>query len=336
MDASISIIITIFNRKDELSELLNSLSFQTDKDFESIIVDDGSTEDLSLVIKKFQNHLDLKYFKKENSGAGLSRNFGAEKAKNSWLIFVDSDAVVEQNYIQNIKNNILKHSPDAFGGADKADENFSPLQKAISYSMTSFLTTGGIRGNKNSIDKFQPRSFNMGIKKEVFQNVGGFSEMRIGEDPDLSMRLWENGYKTYFFDDIAVFHKRRTTLSQFEKQVYNFGIARPILNLRHPKYAKITFWLPSLFVLSWVISNFYYLVFNFKWILGMQILYLLMIFIHSSFIHKSLYIGGLSIITTLTQLVGYGSGFLNSWFQLNILKKTPEEAFPNHFYHKKN
>ena len=216
MDVSISIIVAIYNRRDELTELLDSLLVQEDKDFEIIIVDDGSSVELLPVVDLYQGKLDIQYFKKQNSGPGLSRNYGAERAKNSWLVFLDSDVVVPRDYIKNIKNNLLSEPTDAFGGADKADENFSNLQKAISYSMTSVFTTGGIRGSKKSVSKFQPRSFNMGVNKAVFSAVRGFSDMRIGEDPDLSMRLWENGYNTCFYENIAVYHKRRTSLKILE------------------------------------------------------------------------------------------------------------------------
>lgn len=229
MKPSISIVVAIYNRKDELFELLNSLTQQTDKEFEIIIVDDGSLIDLRPTIQNFDEMLDIKYFKKDNSGPGLTRNYGAKRAANEWLVFVDSDVIVEKDYIENIKKDIQTIPCDAFGGADKAHKGFNLMQKAISYSMTSVFTTGGIRGSKKAVSKFQPRSFNMGVKKSVFEKVGGFSEMRIGEDPDLSMTLWENGYTTAFFDDIAVYHKRRVDFGKFSKQVYQFGCARRFL-----------------------------------------------------------------------------------------------------------
>ena len=252
MQKTISIVVAIFNRKDELFELLNSLIAQTDKDFEVIIVDDGSFVDLLPTVETFKEMLNIQYFKKANSGPGLSRNYGANRAKNDWLVFVDSDVIVEKDYIENIKKNLEKTDCAAFGGADKAHKGFNLLQKAISYSMTSVFTTGGIRGSKKAVTRFQPRSFNMGVNKEIFLKIGGFSEMRIGEDPDLSMTIWENGYQTAFFDDIGVYHKRRTDLGKFSKQVYQFGCARPILNQRHPDYVKPTFWFPTLFLLGYV------------------------------------------------------------------------------------
>lgn len=329
---TISIIIAIFNRKDELFELLNSLSHQTDKDFEVIIVDDGSKIALLPTVELFEEQLDIQFFRKDNSGPGLSRNYGAKRAKNDWLVFVDSDVIVETDYIENIKKNLTENPADAFGGADKAHKGFNLMQKAISYSMTSVFTTGGIRGNKNAVTKFQPRSFNMGVNKEIFLKVGGFSEMRIGEDPDLSMTLWENNYTTKFYDNIGVYHKRRTDFGKFSKQVYQFGCARPILNQRHPKYVKPTFWFPSLFLLGYLVGIIHYFVWGNGLILALYGLYTFLVLFHALIITKNISIAGMAIISTYIQMFSYGYGFLKSWFLLNILKQTPREAFPKHFH----
>lgn len=329
---SISIIIAIYNRRDELFELLNSLLRQTDKDFEIIVVDDGSKIDLSPTIKFFENQLDIHFYQKTNSGPGLTRNYGAKRAKNDWLVFVDSDVIVEENYIENIKKDLTEIPCDAFGGADKAHKGFNIMQKAISYSMTSVFTTGGIRGNKKAVSKFQPRSFNMGVNKEVFLKVGGFSEMRIGEDPDLSMTLWENGYTTAFFDNIGVYHKRRTDLGKFSKQVYQFGCARPILNQRHPNYVKPTFWFPSLFLLGYVMGVFHYFVWGYGHLLALYGLYTFIVFFHALIVTKNVNIAAMAIIATYVQMFSYGYGFLKSWFKLNILRQSPKEAFPSHFH----
>ncbi|MFW2135642.1 glycosyltransferase [Chryseobacterium sp. TY4] len=329
---SISIIIAIYNRRDELFELLNSLLRQTDKNFEIIVVDDGSQIDLSPTIKIFENQLDMRFYRKTNSGPGLTRNYGAKRAKNDWLVFVDSDVIVEENYIENIKKDLTEIPCDAFGGADKAHKGFNIMQKAISYSMTSVFTTGGIRGNKKAVSKFQPRSFNMGVNKEVFLKVGGFSEMRIGEDPDLSMTLWENGYTTAFFDNIGVYHKRRTDLGKFSKQVYQFGCARPILNQRHPNYVKPTFWFPSLFLLGYVMGVFHYFVWGYGHLLALYGLYTFIVFFHALIVTKNVNIAAMAIIATYVQMFSYGYGFLKSWFKLNILRQSPKEAFPSHFH----
>lgn len=334
MQKTISIIIAIFNRKDELFELLNSLIAQTDKDFEVIIVDDGSFVDLLPTVETFKEMLNIQYFKKPNSGPGLSRNYGANRAKNDWLVFVDSDVIVEKDYIENIKKNLEKTDCAAFGGADKAHKGFNILQKAISYSMTSVFTTGGIRGSKKAVTRFQPRSFNMGVNKEIFLKIGGFSEMRIGEDPDLSMTIWENGYQTAFFDNIGVYHKRRTDLGKFSKQVYQFGCARPILNQRHPDYVKPTFWFPTLFLLGYVVGILEYFLLQKGFVLACYGFYTLVIFVHALYLTKNIAIAAQAIITTYIQMFSYGYGFLESWIKLNLLKMKPEDAFPKHFHQK--
>lgn len=332
MNPTLSIIVAIFNRRDELFELLNSLSFQTDKIFEIIIVDDGSLIDLKPTIHSFDGILDIKYFRKDNSGPGLSRNYGSKRASNEWLVFVDSDVIVEKDYIHNIKKDILTIPCDAFGGADKAHRGFNLMQKAISYSMTSVFTTGGIRGNKKAVSKFQPRSFNMGVKREVFNQVGGFSEMRIGEDPDLSMTLWENGFTTAFFDTIAVYHKRRIDFGKFSKQVYQFGCARPILNQRHPKYVKISFAFPTLFFLGYILGFIEYFILGRGIILAFYGLYTFMVLIHALIVTKNIAISGMAVISTYIQMFSYGYGFLKSWIFLNVLGMKPEDAFPKHFH----
>ena len=334
MQKTISIVVAIFNRKDELFELLNSLIAQTDKDFEVIIVDDGSFVDLLPTVETFKEMLNIQYFKKTNSGPGLSRNYGANRAKNDWLVFVDSDVIVEKDYIENIKKNLEKTDCAAFGGADKAHKGFNILQKAISYSMTSVFTTGGIRGSKKAVTRFQPRSFNMGVNKEIFLKIGCFSEMRIGEDPDLSMTIWENGHQTAFFDNIGVYHKRRTDLGKFSKQVYQFGCARPILNQRHPDYVKPTFWFPTLFLLGYVVGILEYFFLQKGFVLACYGFYTFVIFFHALFLTKNLAIATQAIITTYIQMFSYGYGFLESWIKLNILRMKPEEAFPKHFHQK--
>lgn len=332
MNPTISIIIAIFNRKDELFELLQSLSFQTNKDFEIILVDDGSQVDLRPTVEIFKDNMKIQYFRKENSGPGLSRNYGAKRAQNDWLVFVDSDVIVEKDYIQNIKKNISEIQCDAFGGSDKAHRGFNIIQKAISYSMTSVFTTGGIRGNKKAVTKFQPRSFNMGVRKSTFENVGGFSDMRIGEDPDLSMTLWEKGFTTVFFDDIAVYHKRRVDFGKFSKQVYQFGCARPILNQRHPKYVKISFAFPSLFLIGYFLGFIEFFIFNNGFVLTMYGLYTFLVFFHALYKTRNISIATLAVMSTYIQMFSYGYGFLKSWVLLNVLGMKPKDAFPSHFY----
>lgn len=354
MKINFSIIIAVYQRKDELRELLQSLTKQTDSDFEVVVVDDGSPEKLFSVTEEFNTKLNIQYFYKSNSGAGKSRNYGMERANGNYFIFLDSDTIAPENYIESIRKELTENYVDAFGGPDAADENFSDLQKAISFSMTSFLTTGGIRGGKKHIGKFQPRSFNMGISKEAFLKTGGFGELRIGEDPDLSMTLWENGFETRLFPESKVYHKRRTSLKKFAKQVYQFGVARPILNQRHPSYSKLTFWFPSVFLIYMVLSssylfyslvnmeiyisnlgsywiNYSHFILAFIFVIPL-FLYLFLILLFSIIQSRSLNVGMISVFTTLIQFSCYGFGFLRSWISINLLNQKPEEVFPGHYH----
>lgn len=338
---SISIIIAVYQRPDELNELLQSLSKQSDSDFEVIIVDDGSPEKLENLVQNYKKLLNLKYFYKENSGSGKSRNYGMERASGNYFIFLDSDTIAPQNYIATVRKELTENYVDAFGGPDAADESFSDLQKAISYSMTSFLTTGGIRGGKKHVGKFQPRSFNMGISKAAFEETGGFGNLRIGEDPDLSMTLWEKGFETRLFSEAKVFHKRRTTLKKFAKQVYQFGVARPILNQRHPGSGKLTYWFPSLFALGDILAilslifHLFIAPFQSDWFLlpfALYITYFILIYFDSFIKTNSFLASQIAPYIVTVQFAAYGYGFLKSWFYLNILRKKPEKAFPNHFH----
>ena len=232
--ALFSIIIPVYNRPQEVRELLETLLKQTSKDFEVIIVEDGSSEKCDTIVREYSDRLPVTYYEKENGGPAAARNYGAAKAKGEWLIFFDSDCLIPEHYIQNATNELHNQECQLFGGADRSHPSFTPLQKAIDYSMTSILTTGGIRGNKKSADKFYPRTFNMGIKKEVFRQIGGFSNMRFGEDVDFSYKVKEGGYDSRLFHENWVYHKRRNTFRTFFKQVFNSGIARIHLTRRHP------------------------------------------------------------------------------------------------------
>lgn len=328
---NLSIIIAVYNRAYELTELLQTLVQQECNNFQVILVDDGSNIDLSSAIQAFKSKLNLHYYKKENSGPGLSRNFGIEKAEGDYFIFLDSDTLVPAHYICEVQKELTADYVDFFGGSDASYQDFSSLQKAINFSMTSFFTTGGIRGGKHQVGKFQPRSFNMGLSRKAYEATGGFSHLRVGEDPDLTLSLWEKGFKSRWFPQAYVYHKRRTSLPKFGKQVKAFGIARPILNQRHPAYQSITFWFPSIFILGLFLSVI--LLFLGIWhFLLLYAIYFMLIFIISSIQNKSLIVGVLSCITTFIQFEMYGMGFLRSQMMLNILGKDPQEAFPHHFY----
>ncbi|UXX80920.1 glycosyltransferase [Reichenbachiella carrageenanivorans] len=240
-----SIIIPVFNRPDEMREMLDSLQLQTTKPFEIILVEDGSDQKSDFLINEYD--LPIYYFYKSNTGPGDSRNFGMAKANGDYFLFFDSDCVLPSDYFEQLDKAISKAQPDAFGGPDAAHESFSNVQKSINYAMTSFFTTGGIRGGKKQLDKFQPRSFNMGLKKEVYEVIGGFSDIHPGEDPDLSFRIMRAGYKVSLIREAIVFHKRRIDFSKFIKQVYKFGVVRVILNQWYPDTQKLVYFLPSAF-----------------------------------------------------------------------------------------
>ena len=357
-----SIIVPVYNRPDEVDELLQSLCDQKVKDFEVLIVEDGSQRDCKAVVEKYHDRLDVKYFMKPNSGPGQSRNYGAERANGEWLIILDSDVVLPEGYLQAVDSSLSSLlSPRtseivAFGGPDAAHPDFSPVQKAISYSMTSFFTTGGIRGGKAKLDKFYPRSFNMGIRRDVYQQLGGFTKMRFGEDIDFSYRIVEAGYKPRLFPEAWVWHKRRTDFHKFFRQVYNSGIARINLEKRHPGTMKLVHLLPTVFTVGVIAlilisavgralmhyvnhDQFYWMCFA-PWI--PILLYSLLICIDSSIKNKSLYVGLLSVPAAFVQLMGYGLGFIESWWkrcvrgqdEFSLCERTESErqAFEQTFY----
>ncbi len=325
-----SIIIPVFNRPDEVDELLESLCQQTVKDFEVLIIEDGSVKPCKDVCDKYANVLDLHYYAKENSGPGQSRNYGAERSNGEYVIILDSDVVLPVGYLQAVEDELKQKPCEAFGGPDSAHPSFTPVQKAISYSMTSFFTTGGIRGGKAKLDKFYPRSFNMGIRRDVYLQLGGFSKMRFGEDIDFSYRIVEAGYMPRLFPEAWVWHKRRTDFRKFFRQVYNSGIARINLEKRHPGTMKLVHLLPTVFTLG-VIGL---LIISLFWPLACVpiILYSAIILIDSSFKNKNAWVGILSIPAAFVQLMGYGFGFIESWWKRCVLKKDEFTAFEKNFY----
>ena len=325
-----SIIVPVFNRPDEVAELLDSLCRQELKDFEVIIVEDGSKVPCKDVCDKYADILDLHYYYKDNSGPGQSRNYGAERANGQWLIVLDSDVVLPDDYLANADRELTERPCDAWGGADAAHPSFTPVQKAISYSMTSFFTTGGIRGGKAKLDKFYPRSYNMGISRNVYLQLGGFSKMRFGEDIDFSYRIVEAGYKTLLLPTAWVWHKRRTDFRKFFRQVYNSGIARINLEKRHPGTLKLVHLLPTVFT----VGVFVLLLLS-LWCpcaLLPLLLYGAIVCIDSSIRNRSLWVGLLSIPAAFTQLMGYGLGFIESWWKRCVLGKDEFTAFEKNFY----
>jgi glycosyltransferase involved in cell wall biosynthesis len=340
-----SIIVPVYNRPDEVDELLQSLCEQTVKDFEVIIVEDGSINPCKDVCNKYAGILSLHYYAKENSGPGQSRNYGAERANGEYVIILDSDVVLPKGYLQAVDRSLTSEIA-AFGGPDASHPDFTPVQKAISYSMTSFFTTGGIRGGKAKLDKFYPRSFNMGIRRDVYQQLGGFTKMRFGEDIDFSYRIVEAGYQPRLFPEAWVWHKRRTDFRKFFRQVYNSGIARINLEKRHPGTMKLVHLLPTVFTVGVIAlilisavgralmhyvdhDQFYRMCFA-PWL--PILLYSFLIFIDSSIKNKSPHVGLLSIPAAFVQLMGYGLGFIESWWKRCILKQDEFQAFEQTFY----
>ena len=315
MKIAFSIIIPVYNRPEEIDELLASiLSQEYDESFDVCIIEDGSSVKTDLIVDKYSSQLSIHYLEKQNTGPGASRNYGMKQATGNYFIILDSDVILPKHYLATVAKQLEKKYTDAFGGPDAAHPNFTSLQKAINYSMTSFLTTGGIRGKKKSVGKFQPRSFNMGLSQKAFDITKGFSNMRAGEDIDLSFRLWEQGLETQLIDAAYVYHKRRNSFLGFFQQTFAFGTARPKLNKKYPTTAKLTYWFPSIFILGLDLS----ILLSFFGVYSPILLYAfyfsligLDAFLRNNF---NPLVGFLSIITSLTQFLGYGLGFLDSKF----------------------
>lgn len=329
---SLSLIIPIYNRPQEAQEMLESLSLQSDLDFEVLIIEDGSTVPCEEVCKTFEHTLNLKYFFKPNSGPGPSRNFGCKNANGNYFIILDSDCIIPSHYIAEVKKVLNENILDAFGGPDAAHESFSSIQKGINYAMTSVFTTGGIRGASEAVGKFQPRSFNMGISREVFEKTGGFGRVHPGEDPDLTFRIWNAGYKTSLIKSAYVYHKRRIDWKKFSKQMFKFGVVRVFLNKWHKGSSKLTYWFPSVFILGLLFSSG--ISYWFPWFLIFYAIYFILIFVDSLIKNSSLKIAMYSLIAVCIQFFAYGRGFLLSQFKVGLLGNDPEKVFPSFFFKK--
>ena len=329
-----SFIIPVYNRPDEIDELLESMSrFTSSIPFEIVIIEDGSTQPCQDIIEKYKSTLSISYYYKPNSGPGDSRNYGMQKAKGDYFIILDSDCIIPENYLTQVKNSLEEEYVDCFGGPDAALDSFSDIQKAINFTMTSFLTTGGIRGGSEKVTQFQPRSFNMGLSKKAFEASNGFGNIHPGEDPDLSIRLWNLGFKTKLIKTAFVYHKRRISWEKFQIQVNKFGKARPILNSWYPEHAKVTFWFPSLFLLGFVFSVLFSFFISYLF-LFLYALYFSLLFISSLITNKSVKIALYSLWATVIQFYGYGKGFLLSYYKISLAKQKPQEAFPELFFKK--
>ena len=308
-----SVIIPVYNRPDEVDELLQSLTAQHFKDFEVVVVEDGSSVPCEKIVNQYQGKLDIHYYNKPNSGPGQTRNYGAERSNGEYLIILDSDCILPEGYLDAVEKELQTAPADAFGGPDRAHSSFTDIQKAINYSMTSFFTTGGIRGGKKKMDKFYPRSFNMGVRREVYQALGGFSNMRFGEDIDFSIRIFKGGYQCRLFPGAWVYHKRRTDFKKFFKQVHNSGIARINLYKKYPESLKVVHLLPAVFTLgvALLLLCTTFCLFSLVPIL----LYALLVCLDSALQNKSLRIGIYSIAASFIQLIGYGTGFWRAWWE---------------------
>lgn len=346
-----SFVIPVYNRPDETDELLESLAQQTLRDFEVLVVEDGSQITCQQVVQKHAAQMPIKYFCKPNSGPGQTRNYGAERSQGEYLIFLDSDCVLPPGYLEAVEKELSASPCDAFGGPDRSHPSFTPVQKAISYSMTSFFTTGGIRGGKKKLDKFYPRSFNMGISASLYRKLGGFSKMRFGEDIDLSIRIFQSGARCRLFPQAWVWHKRRTDLRKFFRQVHNSGIARINLYKKYPSSLKLVHLLPALFTLG---MGFLLLMMVAGLLLGLlsqsarwgmigwemfffsllfPVLYSLLICADSTGENHSLRVGMLSVMASFVQLIGYGTGFLRAWWLRCVCGRNEEmQAFRETFY----
>lgn len=332
MELSISFIIPVFDRPEEIQDLLQSFTnLRSSSLYEIVIVEDGSLTTCKHIVDNFSSDLNINYFFKENSGPGDSRNFGMKHATGNYFIILDSDCILPPDYLDTVLESLNKDYTDCFGGPDAAHTSFTNLQKAINFSMTSLITTGGIRGREKSVNSFEPRSFNMGISKGAFVKSGGFGIIHPGEDPDLSIRLKNLGFKTKLISKAFVYHKRRISWSKFYSQVYKFGLVRPILIKWHPGSRKISYWFPFLFSFGLLLSigGIFY---GYNQLIWLYAIFFVLVFMVSLFKNGSLIVALISIFSTVVQFVGYGVGFIKSTIIINVLNRKPEEAFPFLFF----
>ncbi|HBJ76802.1 MAG TPA: glycosyl transferase family 2 [Porphyromonadaceae bacterium] len=313
-----SIIVPVYNRKEEVEELLRSFQEQSYKNFEVVIVEDGSTIPCKEVVNLFEKNISIQYLYKENEGRSIARNKGMEMARGDYFVFLDSDCFAPKEYLQNLNENLSNHYVDCFGGKDMAHDSFSDLQKAINFSMTSFLTTGGIRGGKVRMEKFVPRSFNMGFSRETWEKVGGFREM-FSEDIDISTRIHMKGCSISLLENVEVYHRRRTSLRKFAHQVYVFGMSRITLKMLYPDSLKLVHCLPAVFLLG-CIGLLVLSVFWKKVAIIPLVFYLFLLFISALYSTKKIRIASLSILTSMIQLCGYGAGFIQAFTEHILLK----------------
>ena len=328
-----SIIVPVFNRPDELGELLASLDKQEFRDFEFILVEDGSRDKSDKVLEAYRGRFPYKYLDRENQGPSLARNTGMEVAEGEYLLFVDSDCILPADWLLKISESLKEKPVDCFGGPDRAAEEFNDVQKAISFAMTSFFTTGGIRGGSRQLDKFHPRSFNLGINRQLYKEMGGFplTRMHPGEDMVFSIELIRRGYKTALFNNAWVYHKRRSTLKQFFRQVYRFGYTRYVISKIYPDTKKIIYYFPSLFLIGLILLMLAGAVFHIFYFIPV-LFYVILIFLSAAIANSSIKVGAISVLSSIIQLCGYGWGFLRSMYHVEVLEKDVYGVLEKGFY----
>ena len=319
-----SVIVPVYNRIDEVADLLASLAAQSARNFEVVIVEDGSTVPCREAVDRYADALEVKYYLKPNEGRSIARNYGMERATGDYFIFFDSDCVIPADYFEKLNDMMARTPFDCFGGPDAADESFTTTQKAINHAMTSFLTTGGIRGGKVRLEKFTPRTFNMGFSRRGYKAVGGFREM-FSEDIDMSTRIRLAGFSIGLYPALPVYHKRRVDFRKFLRQVYVFGMSRITLKLLYPDSLKAVHTLPAVFVLGVCLMVALSVVWSPWWLLPLGV-YLLAIFVSALISTRSAVIACKAVPASLIQLGGYGCGFLKAWFVKILCGRGRNEA----------
>lgn len=323
MELKFSIVVPVYNRPEEIEELLSSLSNQTDRDFEVVVMEAVGGKSCEQVCRKYADKLEIK-FVREDTDRSARRNHGMQLAKGNYFILFDSDCIIPKNYIFTLRRLLTEDYVDCYGGPDAAMADFSVVQRAVNYSMTSFFTTGGIRGAMKDVHKYLPRAFNMGFSRFVFEKIGGYRQM-IGEDVDLSMRIKEAGFSVKLIKECYVYHKRRVTLLSFYRQVNTFGKARVLLSKLHPHGLKLTHLLPTFFVLGNLLLlglTFY------RWYFILPLLlYILLLFLHSFVLNRDIRVALLSPITAYLQLFGYGVGFIQEFVTGKASKSAAETLY---------
>lgn len=319
-----SLIVPVYNRPDEIADLLESLSRQTDKDFELVLTEDGSTVPCREEVERYADRLDIQYFSKSNEGRSIARNHGMQHARGEYFVFVDSDCILPPDYFESLRRQLSQTGADCFGGPDAAHESFTDTQKAINFAMTAFLTTGGIRGGKVQMEKFVPRTFNMGFSRRVWEKVGGFREM-FSEDIDMSTRIRQAGFAPQLFRDVRVFHKRRGNLAKFWRQVHVFGMSRITLQLLYPGSMKLVHWLPAVFTIGAAALILLGIFVSPWWLLPLGV-YIVALWISAIATTRSLKLGTMAVGASMVQLLGYGTGFIRAYVWKILLRHGRDEA----------